>query len=81
MGHRAVLRPYLDGLERVIHEAIPPTTRKAREAKVHLIRYADDFLITGSTKELLEQAPAMAVTVEPESSCERCAASPDDQLE
>src|SRR6266516_7466857 len=34
----------LDGLERVIHEAIPPTTRKAREAKVHLIRYADDFL-------------------------------------
>jgi RNA-directed DNA polymerase len=45
----------LDGLERVIHEAIPPTTRKAREAKVHLIRYADDFLISGSSKELLEQ--------------------------
>ncbi len=34
----------LDGLERAIHEAIPPTTRKSREAKVHLIRYADDFL-------------------------------------
>src|SRR5437588_6179653 len=45
----------LDGLERAIHEAIPPTTRKAREAKVHLIRYADDFLISGSSKELLEQ--------------------------
>jgi RNA-directed DNA polymerase len=45
----------LDGLERVIHEAIPPTTRKSREAKVHLIRYADDFLISGSSKELLEQ--------------------------
>jgi RNA-directed DNA polymerase len=45
----------LDGLERVIHEAIPPTTRKSREVKVHLIRYADDFLITGSSKEFLEQ--------------------------
>jgi RNA-directed DNA polymerase len=45
----------LDGLERAIHEAIPPTTRKSREAKVHLIRYADDFLISGSSKELLEQ--------------------------
>jgi RNA-directed DNA polymerase len=45
----------LDGLERAIQEAIPPTTRKSREAKVHLIRYADDFLISGSSKELLEQ--------------------------
>jgi RNA-directed DNA polymerase len=45
----------LDGLERAIREAIPPTTRKSREAKVHLIRYADDFLISGSSKELLEQ--------------------------
>jgi len=45
----------LDGLERAIHEVIPPTTRRSREAKVHLIRYADDFLISGSSKELLEQ--------------------------
>src|SRR5436305_1380231 len=45
----------LDGLEHAIHEAIPPTTRKSREAKVHLIRYADDFLLSGSSKELLEQ--------------------------
>jgi RNA-directed DNA polymerase len=44
----------LDGLDRAIQETIPPTTRKYREAKVHLIRYADDFLITGSSKELLE---------------------------
>ena len=29
--------------------------RKSREAKVHLIRYADDFVISGSSKELLEQ--------------------------
>src|SRR5947207_5805802 len=45
----------LDGLERAIHEAIPPTTRKSREAKVHLIRYADDFLISASSKELMAQ--------------------------
>src|SRR6266851_5979869 len=45
----------LDGLEKAIHEVIPPTTRRSREAKVHLIRYADDFLISGSSKELLEQ--------------------------
>lgn len=30
-------------------------TRKARQAKVHVVRYADDFVITGISKELLEQ--------------------------
>ena len=30
------------------------TVRDARAAKVHLVRYADDFVITGSSKELLE---------------------------
>src|SRR6266566_576829 len=32
----------LDGLQRVLDEAIRPTTRKGRKAKIHLIRYADD---------------------------------------
>src|SRR5712692_3030690 len=45
----------LDGLERALREAIRPTTRKGNKAKVHLIRYADDFLISGSSKEVLEQ--------------------------
>jgi len=40
----------LDGLERVITEAAPK-----RGAKVNLIRYADDFIVTGSSKELLEE--------------------------
>jgi RNA-directed DNA polymerase len=31
------------------------TSRKGRKAKVHLSRYADDFCITGTSKELLEQ--------------------------
>ena len=45
----------LDGLERALREVIRPTTRKGNKAKVHLIRYADDFLISGSSKEVLEQ--------------------------
>jgi len=34
----------LDGLEQALSEVIRPTTRKGRKAKIHLIRYADDFL-------------------------------------
>ncbi|HEX5208156.1 MAG TPA: reverse transcriptase domain-containing protein [Steroidobacteraceae bacterium] len=32
---------------------------KSRKAKMHLVRYADDFLVTGSSRELLEQVKAM----------------------
>jgi RNA-directed DNA polymerase len=45
----------LDGLERVLYELFRPTTVAGRRAKVHLIRYADDFVITSSSRELLEQ--------------------------
>lgn len=45
----------LDGLEQKLREKYPPATRKSRQAQVNLIRYADDFLITGRTKELLEE--------------------------
>jgi RNA-directed DNA polymerase len=45
----------LDGLERKLEEKFPKTTRRGRLALVHLIRYADDFIITGRTKQLLEQ--------------------------
>jgi RNA-directed DNA polymerase len=47
----------LDGLEKVLKERFRDTTRASRKArpKVHLIRYADDFLVTGRSKELLEQ--------------------------
>jgi len=44
----------LDGLERTIREHFPRTTQRGQKAKVHLSRYADDFIITGSSKELLE---------------------------
>ena len=48
----------LDGLERCLGEKYPKRgkgSEKGRYAGVHLIRYADDFIITGRTKELLEQ--------------------------
>jgi len=48
----------LDGLERRLRERYPATgkgSERGRQAGVHLIRYADDFIITGRTKELLEE--------------------------
>ena len=45
----------LDGLERRLREVFKKTTRKNQtQPKVHFVRYADDFVITGSSKELLE---------------------------
>ncbi len=46
----------LDGLEKKLAAVFgPKTTRKAKEAKVNLIRLADDFVVTGSSREILEQ--------------------------
>jgi len=44
----------LDGLQRKLTELFR-TVREARAAKVNFVRYADDFLITGSSRELLEE--------------------------
>jgi RNA-directed DNA polymerase len=44
----------LDGLEERLRAAFPRTTTRYRGAKVNLIRYADDFVITGSSRALLE---------------------------
>jgi RNA-directed DNA polymerase len=43
----------LDGLQRLLAERFAATSRQHRKFKVHLVRYADDFLITGTSKELL----------------------------
>src|SRR5947209_8262323 len=45
----------LDGLERRLRERFPKTTVKGIAAKVNFIRYADDFIVTAASKELLEQ--------------------------
>lgn len=44
----------LDGLERTIHAAFPRESAKQRHNKVHVVRYADDFIITGASQEVLQ---------------------------
>ena len=47
----------LDGLEQVLREKWPHTSFRAKKGKnkrVNFVRYADDFIITGISKELLE---------------------------
>jgi len=39
----------LDGLEEAVHRAVP------RRSRVNFVRYADDFVITGKSKQLLEK--------------------------
>jgi RNA-directed DNA polymerase len=48
----------LDGLERLLREKYPtkgPKCSKTRDLCVNFIRYADDFIITARSKELLEK--------------------------
>ena len=47
----------LDGLERILRKKYPKTGSRAlkgKNKKVNLVRYADDFIITGNSKEVLE---------------------------
>jgi RNA-directed DNA polymerase len=50
----------LDGLERRLRSLFPSAIQLSK-AKIHLVRYADDFIITGSSKELLEERVKPAV--------------------
>src|SRR3954447_5163129 len=43
----------LDGLQRLLTEHFASTPKGQGKSKVHLVRYADDFLITGTSEELL----------------------------
>jgi RNA-directed DNA polymerase len=45
----------LDGLERVVRNAVP------RRSRVNFVRYADDFIVTGKSKRLLEENVKPAV--------------------
>src|SRR5260370_32280256 len=44
----------LDGLEKKLNERYPKP-KVGYNAKVNFVRYADDFLVTGISKELLEK--------------------------
>ena len=53
----------LDGLEAAVHACVGPTARmRARNSnKIHVVRYADDFMVTGISKEVLENQVRPAV--------------------
>src|SRR5262247_1412642 len=44
----------LDGLEKKLREKYPKASNLSRRVQVNMVRYCDDFMITGSSKELLE---------------------------
>jgi RNA-directed DNA polymerase len=44
----------LDGLEKTIQAVIPSTTRRGKGAKINFVRYADDFIVTGASQEILQ---------------------------
>ncbi|BGE53278.1 MULTISPECIES: group II intron reverse transcriptase/maturase [Enterobacteriaceae] len=52
----------LDGLQRELMAAFPQSKLAGRSPKVNLIRYADDFVITGITQELLRDKVVPLVT-------------------
>jgi len=44
----------LDGLEKKLREQYPKPDRGSSKEKVNFVRFADDFLVTGKSKEVLE---------------------------
>ena len=50
----AVAKLALNGLEKVLREKYPKATRQGQRAKVNMIRFGDDTVITGCSKELVE---------------------------
>ena len=51
----------LDGLEAAVLASVGPTARVRARNKVHVVRYADDFMVTGISKEVLENQVRPAV--------------------
>jgi RNA-directed DNA polymerase len=45
----------LDGMEDAVRMAVGPSGHARRPAKVNVVRYADDFIVTGVNRELLVQ--------------------------
>lgn len=45
----------LDGMEQLLKENLPRKTADGTNPKVNLTRFADDFIVTGSSREILEQ--------------------------
>jgi RNA-directed DNA polymerase len=45
----------LDGLESELRARYPKNTRQGQAAKVNLVRFADDFIVTGRSEQLLKE--------------------------
>jgi RNA-directed DNA polymerase len=45
----------LDGLQKFLLERFPRKSSEKEQMKVNLVRYADDFIVTAKTKEILEE--------------------------
>ncbi|HZI76848.1 MAG TPA: reverse transcriptase N-terminal domain-containing protein, partial [Gemmatimonadales bacterium] len=45
----------LDGRQRLLEQRFGDKRQRRKEAKVHLVRYADDFIITGTSRVLLQR--------------------------
>jgi len=45
----------LDGLQQLLEQRFGPRGHRRDEAKVHLVRYADDFIITSTSRILLQR--------------------------
>ena len=51
----------LDGLESAVHASVGRSRNSRIRAKVHVVRYADDFIVSGVSKEILEQKVKPAI--------------------
>ena len=51
----------LDGIERVVELAVGQTGYQRKAAKAHVVRYADDFIVTGYNRDILEQRVKPAI--------------------
>jgi RNA-directed DNA polymerase len=45
----------LDGLQQLLERRFSDTRRRRAGSKIHLVRYADDFIITGTSRVLLQR--------------------------
>ncbi|MGF6735828.1 hypothetical protein OKW50_008001 [Paraburkholderia youngii] len=51
----------LDGLEDAVRSGLGSSKTARQPAKAHVVRYADDFIVTGANQELLEQRVKPAI--------------------
>ncbi|MCG1048824.1 reverse transcriptase domain-containing protein, partial [Mycetohabitans sp. B6] len=51
----------LDGLEEAVRSVLGPSKTARQPAKAHVVRYADDFIATGASRELLEKQVKPAI--------------------